>query len=494
MAIPVSSITNVSIAIGASFPARKGFGTLNIVTAEADVIGIAERVRTYSNIAGVTEDWPADSEALAAATAYFGQQPKPSKLKISARFPTAQAAQLRCGAVADNADNLALFTAISDGSASVSIDGASFEALGSMDFSSAADLAAVAATLQTQIQAVSAGGFSSATVTHDDTRFFINSGTTGASSSIAFLTTTGSGTDVSDLLQGQQGQGTKTDGIAAETVSASLTAIEDADSDWYGLVFTREVRDDATINGEDAVEAAAAWCEARVKTFATVSNDEDVLDSVTDTDIFSVLKTSSLRRTLPVYSSKPAQYPDASVLGRAFTVNFNQEGSSITLKFKQLPGITAENMSQNQKAVLDSKNGNTLVTVGGINIFVESTMASGVYYDEVHGLDWLTDAVQTTVFGYVATRTTKVPYTEKGIAAIGQQISRTLDEALRNGLIAPGETIDGKFLPFGYSVTLVAVADTNQSDKESRTYNGGSFVILGAGAIHGLQINGTFER
>jgi len=34
----------------------------------------------------------------------------------------------------------------------------------------------------------------------------------------------------------------------------------------------------------------------------------------------------------------------------------------------------------------------------------------------------------------------------------------------------------------------------NQSDKEARLYPGLSFVALGAGAIHGAQINGTFER
>lgn len=78
MTIPVSSVVNVSIAIGAPFPARAGFGTLNIVTAETGVIGIAERIRSYQNLDGVTADWPANSEVVAAATAYFSQQPKPT--------------------------------------------------------------------------------------------------------------------------------------------------------------------------------------------------------------------------------------------------------------------------------------------------------------------------------------------------------------------------------------------------------------------------------
>ena len=64
------------------------------------------------------------------------------------------------------------------------------------------------------------------------------------------------------------------------------------------------------------------------------------------------------------------------------------------------------------------------------------------------------------------TRPTKVPFIDKGTAALEQQVIKALDEAIINGLIAPGETIDGKFLPLGYETTLVSVADVNQSNKE----------------------------
>lgn len=495
MTIPVSSVVSVSIAIGATFPARAGFGTLNIVTAETGVIGVAERIRSYQNLDGVTADWPADSEVVAAATAYFSQQPKPTSLKVSTRYPSAVAAQLRGGAVEDTADNLALFTAISDGSFTISIDGSSEDITG-LDFSADADFSEVAATIETALQAVATGGYSAATVTHDGNRFFINSGTTGATSTISFLTTVDPlvGTDISSLLEMRQGEGTKTNGIDAETITASLNAIQNIDPEWYGLVFTKEVRDDFVVNTEDAVEAAADWCEARVKVFGNTTNDLDALDSVNTTDILSTLKAKNLRRTISTYSSSPDEYPSASVLGRAFTVNFNQPNSTITLKFKQGPGITVERLTQNEKAVLDDKRGNAFILVGASDMYSESRMANNTFFDEVHGIDWLENAIQTNVFGYLLTRTTKVPYTDKGVAALEQQVINALDEAVRNGLIAPGETIDGRFLPNGYETITVPVADVNQSDKEARQYNSLSFIALGAGAIHGAQINGTFER
>lgn len=491
MTIPISSIVNVDIAIGAVFPSRAGFGTLNIVTEETGVIGLAERIRSYSTIEQVAADWSANTEVYKCALAYFSQQPKPTSLKVSTRYETDQSAELRGGA----SNTLASFTAISDGSFTISIDGSSQDITG-LDFSADLSLDDVASAIQIALQAVASGGYTLATCTHDGNRFFITSGTTGATSTISFLTSVSpaTGTDISSLLQMRQGEGTKSNGIDGETITASLNAIENIDSDWYGLVFTKEVRDLVIINTEDAVEAAANWCEARVKVFANTTNDIDSYDSVSTTDIGYLLKAADLRRTITTYSSYSDQYPSASILGRAFTVNFSQVNSVITLKFKQLPTITVESLTQNQKNVLDNKNINSYISVGGNSFFSESIMANSVFFDEVHGVDWLQNAVQTNVYGYLLTRTTKVPYTNKGLAAIEQQVINALDEAVRNGLLAPGETIDGEFLANGYKTTVIPVEDVSTTDKENRTYGGLSFIALGSGAIHSVQINGVFER
>ena len=496
MTIPVSSVVNVNIAIGAPFPQRKGFGILNLVTAETGVIGIAERIRSYQNLDGVAADWASTTEVVAAATAYFSQQPKPTELRVSTRYEADQSAQLRGGSVADTAINLALFVAITDGSFNITIDGATAEDITALNFGTDITMDQVAARIQTALQLVATGGFTAATCTHDGSRFFINSGTTGITSTIAFLVAVdpASGTDISSLLQMQLGEGTKTDGIVAETITASLDAIQNINPDWYGLMFTKEVRDLVVINTEDAVEAAADWCEARVKVFVNTTNDLDAYDSVTATDIGSVLQAKNLRRTMTTFSSHPDQYPSASIVGRAFTVNFSQPNSTLTLKFKQMPGITVEQLTQNQKAVLDSKDINALIEVGASDMFAESFMANHTFFDEVHGVDWLQNAIETNVFGYLLTRTTKVPYTDKGVAAVEQQVVKALDEAVLNGLLAPGTTIDDRFLAKGYETVTIPVADVNPSDKSARFYPGLSFTGLGAGALHRVQIDGIFER
>jgi len=495
MTIPVASIVNVGITLGATFPSRKGFGILNCVTAETGVIGFAERIRFYSDAAGVAADWPGISEVVKLANAYFSQQPKPTEFAVSLRAASDVAAELRGGAITDTADNLALFTGVSDGSFTISIDGVA-EDITAMDFTADIDLDDVSLTIETALQAIAAGGYTAATCDHDGTRFFIRSGTTGATSTISFLSTTDPlvGTDVSTILEMRQGDSTKTDGIDAETITEALSAIEEKSSNWYGLIFTKEIREDVVINTETAVTAAAAWVQARVKVFFNTSNDLDVLDIVTTTDIVSVLDTGNFTRTMSTFSSHPDEYPSASIAGRAFTVQFSQPNSTLTLKFKQLPGVSVESLTVNEKSVLDSKRGNAFFKVGDTNIYGESYMAGDFFFDEIHGVDWLTDAIQTEVYGYLLSRPTKVPYTDQGVAALEQQLIKILDEGVRNGLLAPGETIDGEFLPNGYKTVTIAVADVSASEKQNRIYNGLSFVALGAGAIHSVEIQGVFER
>lgn len=492
MSIPVSSIMSVNVVVGATFPSRAGFGTLTIVTNE-EGIGPAERIRSYGNMDGVAADYADTTEVYKAANTYFSQQPKPTSLKIANRFETAQSAQLR-GASSLSTD-LSSLLVISDGSFTISIDGVEEEITG-LDFSDGeATLQDIAATIQAALRLVAAGGYTLATCSHDGVRFSINSGTTGALSTISFATSAASGTDISSLLKLNQAIATKSNGMAGETITASLNAIQDKDPDWYGFIFTKEVRDLVQINGEDAVEAAATWAESRDKIFGNTTNSFDVFDSVTTTDIGSVIQSLGFRRTMTVYCSDVDKYPSASVFGRAFTVNFNQADSTITLNFKQLPGIPVENLTVSQKNVMRSKNVNAYINIGGESMFFESVMGlDGHFFDEVHGVDWLTNAIQTQVFGYIKTRPTKVPFLGKGTAAIQQQITGVFDEALRNGLIGAGTTIDGEFLPLGYKINVVPVDQVNQSDKSARQYNGISFVIIGAGAIHGVQINGVFER
>jgi len=135
-------------------------------------------------------------------------------------------------------------------------------------------------------------------------------------------------------------------------------------------------------------------------------------------------------------------------------------------------------------------------------MLAEGVMASGKFFDERHGLDWLQNAIETNVFGYLYTRTTKVPQTDKGVAALVQQTEKALREGVNNGLLAPGvwngmdlgEVSSGDFLPKGFYVYAQPVAEQNQSDREARKAPPIQVIAKGAGAIHFADITVTFER
>lgn len=491
MTLPVSSIVSVGITVSPTFPARDGFGTLCGVTAETGVIGISERTREYLDITAVAADWDANSELYKLAETYFSQNPRPTMFKAAVRFPTAQAAQLRGGATVLPSD----LVAITDGSLTLTIDGDT-EEVASIDFSSVLTLSDVALILETAIQGGSGSGFTTATVVAvDDQRLVLDAGSTGSLSTIGFANAGASGTDIHELVHWEQGEATKQNGVDAETITASLNAIEAVDQDWYGLCFTKEVRDKVIINSEDAVLSAAEWCQARTKMFFNTSNDLDALDSVGAVNtIGAAIDAQNLDRTQNSYSTYPSQYPACSAAARIFTTDFSATNSVMTLKFKQLPGITVESLNPSQKATLDKYHVNAFVDVGGSSMYAEGWNASGRFTDEVHTIDWLVNAIQTNVFGFLLSRPTKVAMTDEGIAAVEQQIASALDEARNNGFIAPGYTVDGVFLERGYEINMPRAEDVSQSDVEARHLPGITFTILGAGAIHSVEISGVFER
>ncbi len=353
---------------------------------------------------------------------------------------------------------------------------------------------AVASAIQTKLATAAAG----TTCVFDGTRFIIRSGTTGATSTVDYTTApTGAGapTDIGAMLGSRAADlGIKTAGAAIETIADTLDALQNYDPSWYGFTFTKEL---TTQNIKDA----AAWAEARVKMFGFTTSDSNVLDQAATTDICSHMKSNLYDRTIGIWDNNDP-YQIVSAFARGFTVNFNEQNSTITLKFKLLPGTSPINITESQRLALVAKNCNYYTYFGDSAMLAEGVMASGKFFDERHGLDWLQNAIETNVFGYLYTRTTKVPQTDKGVASLVQQVEKACREGVNNGLLAPGvwngmdlgEVSSGDFLPKGFYVYAQPVAEQNQSDREARKAPPIQVIAKGAGAIHFADITVTFER
>jgi len=485
MAIEITEFADVSISVSPVGVTAGDFGILGFLTNETDSANVpvsaAERSRSYTSLASVAGDWAASSEVYKAAMAFYGQTPTPKDFVVLMTFITDQKASL----VGGGTDTLQQLQLITSGSFSLKIDGADVDVT-LLDLSAATSMEDVALILETEIVAAGASG---ATVSHGY-GFVVQSGTTGTLSTITAATGVSA-----EALGLEVFQAKVSNGIAAETPVDGLAAVQTSGAEFTALVTHKDYRDNVGIADGATTLEIAQWCEAAKVIFMNTSNDLSTLSSVNDGDVASVLKAATLRFSLTTFSKNVSQYPSASVFGRAASVNFAAVGSTITLNLKQMPGVSAEDLTPNEFAVLRSKYASAVVLIGkSTNAYTDSRMASGSWLDTTHGLMWLEARCEADMFNLLYTTNTKIPYTQTGINTCVATLERSLEAAVRNGLAAPGFLPDGTFLPKGYKVTSVSLGDTPAGDVSNRLYAGLSFVMSGAGALHEVQVSGSFSE
>jgi hypothetical protein len=254
----------------------------------------------------------------------------------------------------------------------------------------------------------------------------------------------------------------------------------------------------------DQAVAVAAFVEALdlKRTFGSTITTTDVLAPATTTDLASRLQALGYKQSFTQYSSS-SPYAVASFFGRAFSVNFSGNRTTITLMYKQEPGVTGEELTNSQANVLEAKNCNVFVNyVNDTKIIQYGVMASGAYFDEVHGLDWLQDQIQNRCYNAMYTSTTKIPQTDAGANVFTNAISAACQMGVDNGLIAPGvwnadgfgELQTGQYLKSGYYIYVQPMALQSQADRETRVAPPFQVAVKLAGAIQELDVMVNVNR
>ena len=374
--LPVSNVVNVDVIMSPVAATGRNFGAL-LILGTSTVIPVTERIRQYSAIEDIGDDFGVDSQEYEAATIFFSQSPKPTLVYIGRWAKT------------------------------------------------------------------------------------LAEGEAGA---------------VETLLQ---------------AVNASLQY-----TNWYGLA----IADSADLVEADVISVAAAIeASSLSRILAVTTDDVNVLVAGNTDNIGYKLKAAGYGRTFWQYSSS-SKYAAISAFGRAFTVNFTGNNTTITLKFKTEPGVTYETLTTAQAAAIDAINGNVYVYYANDTAIIQQgVMANGDFFDERHGLDWLQNYVQTNLYNLLYTSTTKIPQTDAGVTRLMTSVEASLDQAVNNGLVAPGvwnggpigQIESGDTLTKGYYVYADAVANQAQSDREARKSPVIQAALKLAGAIHygDVQIN-----
>ena len=129
-------------------------------------------------------------------------------------------------------------------------------------------------------------------------------------------------------------------------------------------------------------------------------------------------------------------------------------------------------------------------------------MSNGYFIDEVHGLDWLQNQVETDLWNLLYTSTTKIGQDEAGMNALIATVNQSLEQAVTNGLVAPGvwnadgfgALERGDTLSTGYYVYIQPLAEQSQAEREARKAPPIQVAVKLRGAVHFVNVTITVNR
>jgi len=252
-------------------------------------------------------------------------------------------------------------------------------------------------------------------------------------------------------------------------IVADVTAARAVDSTEYGIVLD--------VSGDATDIALAAYTEANPILYWSDTCSTGVNSSGTS-DVASTLKTDSYKRSPEWYGCNSLLHRSAIA---AASVCFGAAPGAATMKFKTLTGVAPSPISDVEVAQITGKGCNTYVVIDSIPTTLEGTGPDGTFIDKTRGKDWLAATIKAFVFQGLS-NLPKVPFTDPGIKTAVGFLRQALDAGVQANFLAADP-------PFTTSAPLVK--DIDPTVKALRRLPNVTFGATGAGALHGMTINGT---
>jgi hypothetical protein len=280
-------------------------------------------------------------------------------------------------------------------------------------------------------------------------------------------------------------------GVAAETALAAVQIMDDRfASSWYGLVVPGgSVSDQVAISGYINSDTAMHF-------FGVTSNDPNEVVAGQTSSLGYLLAQQAADDTMWQYSSTDP-YAVVSALSRILTTNWNGSNTAITLMYKNESGVTAESLNLTQVDALEANRGNVFASYNNsTSILEKGTCCSGQFVDTIIGVDWLASYVQTNLYNVMYGSTTKIPQTDAGNNILATSIEGSCQQAVDNGLLAPGvwnaagfgQLQQGQTLSKGFYVYAPPIATQSPADRAARKSVPFQVAAKLAGAIHTADV------
>lgn len=442
-------IVNVDITLNTAGTTREGFG-LPLFLASTD--NFEERIRGYTSLTEVAEDFDESTAAYKAAKQLWSQTPKVTQLYIGRR--TMQYTVSIPDTVAEG----------SEYSLTVAIGGGVSQPF--QYTAKESDTALIVLNeFKSQIEA-------SPTIKDG-----VNVSVTGTGASATMIITKAGDNDFVKVTSI-----TPTTSIAAttaDTASAALASIETYSTDWYFI--------SAEDRTQQFVLAMASEIQARKKIFFTANADVKALqgtDLTSATDVPAQLAKSKYTRTVCLWHhTAKYDYPEMAYI--AYGAPY--DAGSIAWGNAQLTGVAASLQPANQrpltsiqKSALDTRSCNFIDLDGGVPVVRRGITSGGEWIDIVRGVDWLESDLKTSLRDLLINQKGgKITYDDTGITRIRQVIETSLQRAVNRNFLST------------YTVTVPKASQVALADKKARILKDVTFHGILAGAILDVDLKGT---
>lgn len=439
----LQDIVIVNITTETQSVSRAGFG-IPMVLGYNYPAAFTERAREYQNIdAMVTDGFVIDHPAVVAASKFFSQNPKVTKVVLGkgVNLPTMIEKVIP---VAKDSTSYKL-----------KINGTEFEFISGV----AATIADITLGLTTAINL----GSEPVTAGDNGTDMTLTADVAGDLFTLEVI-------DRSLLKR----TNTTTDAGGSAGVVQDIIDIKtevDGHDDWYMLQLTNQ--------GSAAVLVAAAYIETVRRIMGVTSGDDGIYDTGSTTDLAYLLNASNYARTFIDYHPRPDEYLSAGWTGKVLGA---YDPGEATWKFKNLSAAVAVALTSTEITSIEAKKCNHYTVVGGVAIMQQGFTSSGEWIDITRFVDWFQARLEERTYSLLV-NVPKVGFTNPGIGLFEKEV---------RGQISDGVEAGGIVLDSGIVIVPLA-EDIPQSEKNLRKLKTIEFSAKLQGAVHDLTINGTLS-
>ena len=269
------------------------------------------------------------------------------------------------------------------------------------------------------------------------------------------------------------------DSVADGTIATGMTAIKAADNDFYGVALAS--------HDKQNILDMAAYVETQTMLFGTSTDEPGAYAQASTNDVLSQLKSNEYYRTYCDVRKDDSDYEEVAKMARCFAIDPGGE----TWALKSLAGVKTDGWTETEYTTIKNKNGNTYEKVRNISVTQNGKVVAGEWIDIIRFRDWLVEEIQTNVFTLLKNND-KVPYTDAGIAMVENVVRKALEDGQDRGGIAPTEYDENNNENPGFVLTVPLASEITPTQKATRDLKDIKFTARMAGAIHTVEIKGSF--